>query len=134
MAIFFRIQDRFCKILARHCPGFCQVILGQWHYDKGKRAWYYDLAIRYFGPEGNYYQLSESQGKEARSWQYSPWDRLLGLLGLAAWEMVSVQHGIYVVVGAGSTSGELRPSNASAYFKRPVQAGRRVDEPKPNLP
>lgn len=112
---------------------YCQLILGEWRYDKGKKAWYYDLSIRYFGPRHAFRTLSESQGKGAKPWPYNPWEMALGLLGLGGWEMVTIQHGLHVVVGAGVTSGSLRWDNSSAYFKRPVLAGRRIDEPELQL-
>jgi hypothetical protein len=109
---------------------YCQLHLEGWRCDKGK--WYYDLLIRYFGPQHAFRRLSESQGKGAKAWAYNPWERALGLLGLAGWEMVHVQHGVYILNMGGG--GQLLPDNCVAYFKRPVLAGRGVREPELQLP
>ena len=49
---------------------------------------------------------------------------VVGLLGLANWEMVNVYLG---------TAKDLSLVNVMAYFKRPVQAGRSVGDPKIKL-
>ncbi len=49
------------------------------------------------------------------------WGQVLGLLGLANWEMVNLYTG---------PVKDLALVNVMAYFKRPVIAGRRVNEPR----
>ena len=65
--------------------------------------------------------------------------RVMAQLGAIGWELVNVQHGnlvVYTVSGTyvdtliESSLDTLSVSNKIAYFKRQVQAGRAVNEPK----
>jgi hypothetical protein len=58
----------------------------------------------------------------------NPFRSITAQLGERGWELVSVQHGMYED-GPGGTSQLLRFDNRVAYFKRPVRAGRAVDQP-----
>lgn len=72
-------------------------------------------------------------GEEGRVWAYSPFSAALGLLGAAGWELVTVQHGA-IAPTIPSHAGDLRADNIIAYLKRPVVAGRAVDQPTLILP
>ncbi len=72
-------------------------------------------------------------GEEGRVWPYAPFNAALGLLGAAGWELVTVQHGI-IAPTIASHAGDLRIDNVIAYLKRPVVAGRAVDQPALQLP
>jgi hypothetical protein len=52
------------------------------------------------------------------------WGQVLGLLGMANWEMVNLYTG---------PTKDLALVNMMAYFKRPVQPGRNVNEPRLTL-
>ncbi len=52
------------------------------------------------------------------------WGQTLGLLGMAGWEMVSVDLG---------KVRDMTLLEATAYFKRPVEPGRPVDQPRVQL-
>jgi hypothetical protein len=52
------------------------------------------------------------------------WGQVLGLLGMANWEMINLFTG---------PTKDLALVNMMAYFKRPVQPGRRVNEPRLTL-
>lgn len=102
---------------------FCVLCLRGEEEKNGK--WYCALAVRYFGKVGTYQRLSQSKQYGGRAWAYSPWDRAMTQLGGFGWELVSVQH--------ADSGGYLYHESCVAYFKRPVKAGLRVDEPKLTL-
>lgn len=52
------------------------------------------------------------------------WGQVLGLLGMANWEMINLFTG---------PTKDLALVNMMAYFKRPVQPGRKVNEPRLTL-
>ena len=92
---------------------------------KGKYS--YDLCIIYDDPNGKveYNSLSEV-GKPLN---FNPFPRVVGPLGEAGWELVSIQHGTH---GPVSTIN-IVCGDIVAYFKRPSMPGRAVDEPKLDL-
>ncbi len=108
---------------------YCQLLLYGRKEKKGQ--WFYDFDIHYFGPQGSrYYTISRIKGNEAKAWPYNPWERAFGLLGAAGWELVAAHHGLYAEPKFGYYAGSIHLGNAVAYFKRPVQPWRGVDEPK----
>jgi hypothetical protein len=121
---------------------YCQLILSSWYYDANERKWFYNVGIRYFGAQGGYYTLAEYDTvepyktiKKYKGWSYNPWQYAIGLLGTGGWEMVSVQHGNFERnIGSGGGGKGIVQDETVAYFKRPIQPGRRVDEPKLVLP
>jgi hypothetical protein len=74
------------------------------------------------------------------------WGQVLAILGAAEWEPINIQHGLDIadVPSVRGTSGRVRgmymnhPSGEArweymdcsmvAYFKRPIQAGRAIDD------
>jgi hypothetical protein len=102
---------------------YCALRVASWEW-KGEQC-YCDLSIRYFGRENGFHILSVGSGADAKAWAYNPWERAFGLLGLAGWELVSVQH----ATETKHTSPEILCPVGLAYFKRPAKEGRRVDEP-----
>lgn len=63
---------------------------------------------------------------------YRAWEKALGLLGGAGWELVSVQHGNRFNENTWQDNG-LIDGDKVAYLKRLVVSGRGVDEPQLNL-
>ncbi len=114
---------------------FCQLrlVASAMVKDQGMR---HTLDVFYMGAEGVQAQsLSRigHPGEEGQVWGYNPFQTALGLLGAAGWEIVSVQHGV-IAPTIPSHAGDLRMDNAIAYLKRPVVAGRAVDQPALRLP
>lgn len=102
---------------------YCQLFL--YGTEKRYEEWYYGLGIRYCGAD--YVTLSILEGDDARSWEFNPWFKAIGLLGLGGWEMVSMEHPTYHVEGH---PGHINFREATAFFKRPVESGRRIDQPE----
>jgi hypothetical protein len=101
---------------------YCELHL----YDSQRRdgAWFYSLAIRYHSEHGRLRVLSTMDRQDSHGWAVNPWAKAMGLLGQAGWELVSVQHG-----NLEAEHKALLRNEAVAYFKRPVQPGRGIDEP-----
>jgi len=99
---------------------FCE--LGQDYQAKKGEGHLYSVYVSYYGPGyGSFCRLAEA-GKDV--WESSPFDEAMRLLGAAGWELVSHQY------GSGGQWPGLDWSKRVAMFKRPVQEGRAVDEPK----
>ncbi len=106
---------------------FCRVQLDSGMYsqkpDVGRVPYFIRVSIDFYGadtpPTVTFGEDTDQIDRPGKVW-----GRVLGLLGMANWEMVGVHPG-----GAK----DLSLVNVMAYFKRPVQAGRRVDEPKITL-
>jgi hypothetical protein len=95
---------------------------------------HYHVEVVYMGPEGAYVERQLADFEQTLA--YNPFYRVIGLLGGAGWELVSVgmdQHyawddafgRVVVPYQAG-----LRPISRSAYFKRQVVTGSPVDDPQ----
>jgi hypothetical protein len=114
---------------------FCQlrVVSSALVKDKGTR---YTLDVFYMGG-ADVRSLSLSRighpGEEGQVWTYNPFHAALGLLGSGGWELVAIQHGV-IAPTIPSHAGDLHADNVVAYFKRPVVAGRPVDQPALQLP
>lgn len=89
----------------------------------------YRLGIRYFGAGSR--MLSVLKGDGARDWDFSPWEKAIGELGRAGWELVAIQHAN--VAGDMGGGGEIGHNQVVAYFKRIVVPGREVDDPPLDL-
>ncbi|RIK43120.1 MAG: hypothetical protein DCC58_10060 [Chloroflexi bacterium] len=98
---------------------YCQLIFEGATERDGR--WWSDLTIYYIGEPNRSAVLSSSDPAKGKSWATNtgPWRAALAGLGRGGWELVSVQH-----------SGVLNPSEAIAYFKRPVEPGRPVNNPE----
>ncbi len=97
----------------------------------GKKGRSYDCRVHYFGPAGIKHNQLTELGKLVFSPPVNPFSEAMGLMGAASWELVSVQHGNVVTEYTGQgIRGEIVHYSIVAYFKRPVQPGRAVDEPK----
>ena len=83
------------------------------------------LGIRYFGADSR--MLARIKGEGARDWESNPWEEAVAQLGAGGWELVSVQHAN--AAGDMGAGGELSNTNAIAYFKRPSEPRRAIDEP-----
>lgn len=94
----------------------------------------YECNLQYIGSDGT--SSSRKLAGLERRLQYNPFEKALGVLGGAGWELVSVQHGIIPFGDAQKIDGvpiggTVRAAdNAIAYLKRSVMAGQAVDEPK----
>lgn len=103
---------------------YCQLLL--LGVERGDQAWRYQLAIRYLGSRSQ--TLSRLKGERARDWDVNPWELAMAQLGVAGWELVTVQHAN--VSGDMGGGGEIGYSEVVAYFKRVIQSGRAIDEPE----
>jgi hypothetical protein len=105
---------------------FCELGLVQWK-DHGGRGWSEHTYVRYYAPDGSdlYQQLAELD----RPISFNAFSRAMGLLGAGGWELVSVQHGNCYGGEMAYNQCGLIWNNRVAYFKRPVVAGRAVNEP-----
>lgn len=99
---------------------FCELGLVDWkERQKGRN---YKVYVDYYGPEyRSHYSLAKI---DEGIWEFSPFDEAMRLLGAAGWELVSHQY-----ASAGQWVG-FHWGQRVAMFKRPVQEGRAVDEPK----
>jgi hypothetical protein len=101
----------------------CELRNGQWVQAKG--GWLFDVAINYFAPTGDkHYVLAASAGKGAKAFAYDPYRRAISLLLAANWEPVSMTH------PTRWNADTFNWNITVALFKRPVEPGRAVDEPK----
>ena len=108
---------------------FCRLYVSneQEHTGEGRS---FEIGVYYLGAETRFYKLAEL-GKQI--FQSNPFPKAMGLLGVAGWELVSVQHGLLTTrwneAGAAVEQANWF-SEIVAYFKRPVKPGRAVDEPR----
>ena len=103
---------------------YCELMLFKLQQARGGQEC--ELGIRYFGVRSR--MLSQIKGPLARSWDYNPWEKALALLGEAGWELVAVQHANSASDMGGG--GVIDHNNAVAYFKRPSDRERKIDEPE----
>ncbi len=105
------IQWEYCRV---------QVDSGMYKQTVGRYPYFVRVSIDYYGedtpPTENFGEDTDQMDRPNKVW-----GRVVGLLGLANWEMVNVYLG---------TAKDLSLINVMAYFKRPVQPGRKVNEPK----
>jgi hypothetical protein len=95
----------------------------------GKEGWGYDCYVRYYGIDKPIFkQLSDP----ANILPSNPFRKAFALLGVAGWELVSLNHGSIqpaTTAYGGDEGGYIRRDNIIAYFKRPIVSGQQVDEP-----
>lgn len=108
----------------------CELALYQTKEKRGK--WYYSLLLSYLG-EGNitHKWLARIEGDKAVPFPYNAFFRAVAYLGMAEWEMVSVQYGL---TGTHGHMDGIHWNQKVAYFKRKVKEGRKTDEPSFELP
>ena len=113
---------------------FCCLQVSDFENVKGKgQKWAMDIVYMAHGDRGQRsVTLATKEGSDAKVWPYPPFYIAMGLLGSFGWEPVSIQHGTSGSYGYGG--GKNLWYDVVAWFKRPVVAGRRVDEPKLILP
>lgn len=90
-------------------------------------AWSYECYIRYFSSTGQV--IFRWLAKIDQTLGYNPFNRAMGLPGGYGWELVSVQLGNDPRIDEDQTNEALILYNRVAFFKRPVVAGRAVDQP-----
>ena len=103
---------------------YCALILFASEFKRKRMRW--QLGIRYFGTDSR--MLARIKGEGARDWDYNPWEVAVAQLGEGSWELVTVQHAN--TAGDMGAGGELSNANAIAYFKRPIEPGRAIDDPE----
>lgn len=113
--------------MAVHQWEYCRVQLDSGMYSQKQTVTRYPYFIRvtidYYGGEVPPPQtFSEDTDQVDRPNRI--WGQVLGALGLANWEMVNINLG---------TARDLSLVNIMAYFKRPVQEGRKVNEPRVSM-
>jgi hypothetical protein len=103
---------------------YCRVQLDSGMYSQkpavGRYPYFVRIFIDYYGadvpPTATFGEDTDQIERPSKLW-----GRVVGQMGLANWEMINVYPG---------SNKDLSLVNVMAYFKRPVQPGRRVDEPK----
>ena len=116
-------QWEYCELGLAECKKHGKGLLGG-----GKEGRSYDCYIRYYGPDGGIYHVLADIDKIM---PFNPFDKALYLLGKSEWELVSIQFGNRVESGSiHYDTGHIRWDNRVAFLKRPVRAGRKVEEPK----
>lgn len=92
---------------------------------KKQEFWSYNCDVRYYCPDGDtiFHNLADYD----KPLPFNPFNKAMGLLGAAGWELVSIQHGPYTGIGGGLG---IIWDNCVAYFKRPSIPGRAVNDPK----
>jgi hypothetical protein len=98
---------------------------------------HYHVQVVYMGPDGTY--VERRLATLDQTLDDNPFYRVIGLLGGAGWELVSMEarHDYAWTDDLGKVvvpyHAGWRPVSRTAYFKRPVVAGRGVDEPQLTL-
>jgi hypothetical protein len=106
---------------------YCELNVGGARDAKGKGA-FYEVWVYFMSPEKQCTDtLAQVDGKEAKIFSYNPFRRAVALLGAAGWEMVSSQT---ASGGSDVRGGTMNWGEKIAVFKRPVVAGRAVDDAK----
>jgi hypothetical protein len=118
-----------------HCALWCATAKETWGGTK------FDVSIIYYGrtTENTAYlrRTIAETGRKDRTWAYHPFHHALGQLGLAGWELVSVQHADSAhapTLTELQQPGGLRDSEVVAYLRRRARQGRHVDEPDLDMP
>jgi hypothetical protein len=104
---------------------YCRLVLdsGRYGNSQGRYPYFVRVTVDYYGAQETPSYVF-SQDTDKMEGPDKTWGRMLGLLGTAGWEMVSVTIG---------KAKDLSILEAMAYFKRPMQEGRAVDQPKVSL-
>jgi hypothetical protein len=106
---------------------YCRLQLDSGMYSQSQTAkrypYYIRIQIEYFSA-GEPISNSFSRDTDKMDEPNRVWGQAIGLLGAAGWEMLSINLG---------KIRDMTLLDATAYFKRPIEAGRRVDEPKVKL-
>ena len=107
---------------------FCRLEYGGWEEKHGQYK--YELVVRYlyYGESGR--QLA-SMDRDGKVMSYDPFYTAIGYLGSYGWELINVQHGLH---NPYTYLSNINWSSIAAYFRRPIQPGRRIDEPTLILP
>ncbi len=109
---------------------YCELALDDYKFHeggffKGKGGYGYSCYVRYCGANGD---IKEQLSDLKTITEIDLFGKALGRLGALGWELVSIQHS----PGGGGNGDSIYMSFSIrvAYFKRPVVAGRAVNEPK----
>ena len=111
----------------------CRVVSIRWLYQNENKV-YGTIAIDYYSPAGVITKFPSFE-----------FGRAIGVLSAAEWELTDIQHRLIIRSWNTGSSGELtgrlyydHPSgdksilfdgaDVVAYFKRPMQAGRKIDD------
>jgi hypothetical protein len=104
---------------------YCRVVIdsGQYSQTQGRYPYFVRVTLDYYGahstPSYKFNQDTDKMDGPDKSW-----GRMLGLLGAAGWEMINITIG---------KAKDLSILEAMAYFKRPVEEGREIDQPAISL-
>ena len=109
---------------------FCELRISGLKTDDQHTHALYEVHVFFFGEGGRVQILSNYEGEYSKEWKFNPWARAMGRLGLLGWELVSVQHATALVSVGNICIGDIAEMNCVAYFKRPVQPGRKANEPE----
>jgi CheY-like chemotaxis protein len=108
---------------------YCQLIAAGRSELRGET--YYSVDLIYMGSAVTSRRIASREGPAASPWTTNPWKQAIGMLGLAGWEMVNIQHGDYA--GRAAENSTLSWNTVVAYFRRPVLPNRPITEPKISL-
>jgi CheY-like chemotaxis protein len=108
---------------------YCQLIAAGRSELRGET--YYSVDLIYMGSAVTSRRIASREGPAAAPWTTNPWKQAIGMLGLAGWEMVNIQHGDYA--GRAAENSTLSWNTVVAYFRRPVLPNRPITEPKISL-
>lgn len=89
----------------------------------------YNCYITYADSQGG--GIHEQLATLDQALPFNPFFMAMARLGGLGWEMLTVQHRDHNVTQA--SYGGLLWNDIVAYFKRPVQSGRKVNEPRINM-
>ena len=108
---------------------YCQLIAAGRSELRGET--YYSVDLIYMGSAVTSRRIASREGPAAAPWTTNPWKQAIGMLGLAGWEMINIQHGDYA--GRATENSTLSWNTVVAYFRRPVLPNRPITEPKISL-
>ncbi|HEX5165867.1 MAG TPA: response regulator transcription factor [Thermomicrobiales bacterium] len=108
---------------------YCQLIAAGRGEIRGET--YYSVDLVFMGSTVTARRIASREGPAAAPWTTNPWKQAIGMLGLAGWEMVNIQHGDYA--GRAAENSTLSWNTVVAYFRRPVLPNRPITEPKISL-
>jgi hypothetical protein len=104
---------------------YCRLALdsGRYSQQAGRYPYFIRITLNYYGasvsPTSKFTQdTDEIEGPD------KAWGRMLGQLGAAGWEMINLAIG---------KARDLSLLEATAYFKRPIEEGRAIDQPQVSL-
>ena len=104
---------------------YCRLVLdsGQYSQIQGRYPYFVRVSLDYYGAN-TVPSYKFNQDTDKMEGPDKTWGQMIGLLGAAGWEMINLTIG---------KAKDLSILEAMAYFKRPIEEGRAIDQPEIKL-